>query len=197
MITYRSDGISGVYRIQILESNPNGYYKFFVFCLDWTLLSSQPYQQPHSIPPVGGPTLSQGPKIQSRHHLAQNSVPSVPPPPEVSGYWFFNSWSISDKFLNIHIQPLSESFWNLVSDIYPYPNATLVNTKQTGSGYRSTNWPSFLKTYSSIACSMTLIHDKCAVGWTMHSRNLVNLNLTLIKPKLHIWPQKFGNFWKK
>jgi len=29
---------------------------------------SEPYQ-PHSIPPIGGSTLSQGPKIQSRHHL--------------------------------------------------------------------------------------------------------------------------------
>jgi len=27
---------------------------------------------------------------------------------------------------------------------------------------------------------MTLIHDKCAVGWTTLGRNLVNLNLTLI-----------------
>jgi len=30
---------------------------------------------------------------------------------------------------------------------------------------------------------MTLIHDKCAVGWTNLGRNLVNVNLTLIKPK--------------
>ena len=37
----------------------------------------------------------------------------------------------------------------------------------------------------------------CAVGWTTLGRNLVNLSLTLIKPKRHIWPQKFGNFWKK
>jgi len=44
---------------------------------------------------------------------------------------------------------------------------------------------------------MTLIHDKCAVGWTTLGRNLVKLNLTLIKPKPHIWPQKFRNFWKK
>jgi len=33
---------------------------------------------------------------------------------------------------------------------------------------------------------MTLIHEKCAVGWTTLGRNLVNLNLTLIKPKPHI-----------
>jgi len=44
---------------------------------------------------------------------------------------------------------------------------------------------------------MTLIYDKCAVGWTWLGRNFGNLNLTLIKPKPHIWPQKFGNFWKK
>jgi len=30
------------------------------------------------------------------------------------------------NFLNIHIQSLSENFWNLVSDIHPYTNATLV-----------------------------------------------------------------------
>jgi len=30
---------------------------------------------------------------------------------------------------------------------------------------------------------MTLIRDKCAVGWTTLGINLVNLNLTLIKPK--------------
>jgi len=57
-----------------------------------------------------------------------------------------------------------------------------LNTKQTCSGYRSTSGPSFLKTYSSIDSNMTLIHDKCAVGWTTLGRNLVNLNLTLIKP---------------
>jgi len=67
-------------------------------------------------------------------------------------------------------------------------NATLVKYK-TGSGYRCTSGPSFLKTYSSTACNMTLIiiHDKCAVGWTtLVGRNLVNLNLTLIKHKPHI-----------
>jgi len=61
-----------------------------------------------------------------------------------------------------------------------------LNTKQTGSGYKSTSGPSFLKTYSSIACNMTLIHYKCAVDCTALGRNLVNLNLTLIKPKPHI-----------
>ena len=68
--------------------------------------------------------------------------------------------------------------------------------KQTGNGYRSTSGPSSLKTYSSIACNMTLIHDKCAVGWTTLGRNLVNLNQTHIKPKPHIWPQNFGNLKK-
>jgi len=52
-----------------------------------------------------------------------------------------------------------------------------LNTKQIGSGYRSTSGTSFWKTYSSIACNMTLIHDKCAVGWTTLGGNLVNLNL--------------------
>jgi len=90
------------------------------------------------------------------------------------------------RFLNIHIQSLSENFWNLVSDIHPYPNATLAKYK---TNRPSTSGPLFLKTYSSIACNMTLIHCKCAAGWTTLGRNLVNLNLTLIKPKPHIWPQ--------
>jgi len=30
--------------------------------------------------------------------------------------------------------------------------------------------------------------------WTTLGRNLVNLNLTLVKRKPHIWPQKFRNF---
>jgi len=71
-----------------------------------------------------------------------------------------------------------------------------LNTKQTGSGYRSTSGPSFLKSYSSIACNMTLIHDKCAVGWTTLGRNLVNVNLKLIKPKPDIWPQNLETFEK-
>ena len=58
-----------------------------------------------------------------------------------------------------------------------------LKTKQTGSGYRSTSGPSFLKTYSSITCNMTLIHDKRAVGWTTLGRNLVDVNLKVIKPK--------------
>jgi len=72
-----------------------------------------------------------------------------------------------------------------------------LNTKQTGSGYTPTTGPSCLKTYLSIACNMTLIHDKCTVSWTTLGRNLVNLNLTLIKPKPRICPQKLGNFGKK
>jgi len=32
---------------------------------------------------------------------------------ETSGYWFFNSWSIFEKILRIHIQSLSENFWSL------------------------------------------------------------------------------------
>jgi len=40
-----------------------------------------------------------------------------------------------------------------------------LDTKQTGSGYRFTSGPSFLRTYSCITCNITLIHDKCAVGW--------------------------------
>ena len=55
-----------------------------------------------------------------------------------------------------------------------------LNTQQTGSGCRPAS--SFLKTYSSIACSMTLIHDKCAVVYTTLGRNVVNLNLSP-KPK--------------
>jgi len=61
-------------------------------------------------------------------------------------------------------------------------------------GYRSSSGPSFLKTYSSVAYAMTLIHDKCAVDCTTYGRNL--LNLTLIKPKTKIWPQKFRNLNK-
>jgi len=30
----------------------------------------------------------------------------------------------------------------------------------------------------------------------MLGRNLVTVNLTVIKPEPHIWPRKFGNFWK-
>jgi len=61
-----------------------------------------------------------------------------------------------------------------------------LNTKQIGSGYRSNSGLSFFKTYSSIACNMTLIDDKCAVRWTTLGRNLVNANLKLIKPKPYI-----------
>jgi len=59
-----------------------------------------------------------------------------------------------------------------------------LNAQETGSGYRSVSGPSFLKTYSSVACNMTLIQDKCAVDCTTLGRNVVNLNLTLnLKPK--------------
>jgi len=57
-----------------------------------------------------------------------------------------------------------------------------LNTKQTGSGYRFTSGLSFLKTYSSIARNIILIHDNSAVRWTTLGRNLVNRSLTLIKP---------------
>ena len=105
---------------------------------------------------------------------------------EVSGYWFFNSWSISKKFL--HIQSLSENFWNLVSDIHLHATLAKHAINRPASG------PSFLKTYSSVACNTILIHCKCAVDCTTLGRNVVNLTL---KPKPQIWLQKFGNFWKK
>jgi len=41
---------------------------------------------------------------------------------------------------------------------------------ETGTGSRSTSGLSFLKTYSSIACNMTLNQGKCAVGWTTLGR---------------------------
>jgi len=37
---------------------------------------------------------------------------------------------------------------------------------------------------------------QCALGWTMLGRNLVNLNLTLIKPKPNIWRQNLATFEK-
>jgi len=52
-----------------------------------------------------------------------------------------------------------------------------LNTKQRG--YRFAGGLSFLKTYSSITCNMTLIHDKCAVDCTTLARNAVILNLSL------------------
>jgi len=57
----------------------------------------------------------------------------------------------------MHIKSLTENFLNLGMGHW-------LNTTQTGSGYKFTSGPSFLKTYSSIACNMTLTHDKCAVG---------------------------------
>jgi len=44
-----------------------------------------------------------------------------------------------------------------------------------GSGYRSSSRPSFLKTYSSAACNMTVTQDKCAADCTTLGRNVVNL----------------------
>jgi len=38
---------------------------------------------------------------------------------------FFTPDPYPKKFLHIHIQSLSENFWNLVSDIHPYPIAML------------------------------------------------------------------------
>jgi len=44
---------------------------------------------------------------------------------EVSGYWFFNSWSISEKILVYPCPILIQNFLNLVSNIHPYPIVTL------------------------------------------------------------------------
>jgi len=116
---------------------------------------------------------------------------------EVNGYWFFDSWSISEKFFEYPYPNLIRKFLEFS---IRYPSVSKCDTghiRNKHSGYKSTRGPPFLKTYSSIACNMTQIHDRCAVGWTTLGRNLVTPNLTLIKPKPHIWPQKFGNFWKK
>jgi len=48
-----------------------------------------------------------------------------------------------------------------------------LKTKQTSCGYRSASGPSFLKTYLSTSCNVTLTHDKCAVHCTKLSRNVV------------------------
>jgi len=48
-----------------------------------------------------------------------------------------------------------------------------LNTKQTGSGYKSANGPSFFKIYSSVACNMTLTHYKCAVNCTTLGKNVL------------------------
>jgi len=86
--------------------------------------------------------------------------------------------------LLIHIQ---KNFCISVSNPYPkiseiwYPISICIrmqhwlNTKQTGSGYKSANVPSFLKTDSSVTCNMTLIHYKCAVDCTTLGKNAVNL----------------------
>ena len=49
--------------------------------------------------------------------------------------------------------------------------------KQTGSGNRPANGPSFLKIYSSVAFNMTLIHCKCAVDCTTLGKNVANQTL--------------------
>jgi len=50
-----------------------------------------------------------------------------------------------------------------------------------GSGYRSSSRPSFFKTYSSIACNMTVMQDKYALGCTTLGRNILNLNHKSLK----------------
>jgi len=44
------------------------------------------------------------------------------------------------------------------------------------SGYRSAIGSSLLKTYSSVACNVTLAHDKSALGCPKLSSILLNLN---------------------
>ena len=44
---------------------------------------------------------------------------------------------------------------------------------------------------------MTLLHDKCAVGWTTLGRNVVNVNLTLKTLTTHLTTKVWKNFWKK
>ena len=44
------------------------------------------------------------------------------------------------NFWNIHIQSLFKNFWNLVSDIHPYPNAKLVKYEAN----RQQRWPESL-----------------------------------------------------
>ena len=69
------------------------------------------------------------------------------------------------------LDPYPKNFLISISNPYPkipeiwYPISIGIrmqhwlNMKQTGSGYRSTSGPSFLKTYLSITCTMTLIPD--------------------------------------
>ena len=59
-----------------------------------------------------------------------------------------------------------------------------LNAKQTGCGYRFASGPSFLKTYSSVTCNMTLIYNKGAVDCTALGRNVVNQTKPL-HPKLN------------
>jgi len=58
-----------------------------------------------------------------------------------------------------------------------------LNTQQTGSAYKSASGSSFLKTYSSVACNMTLIHLVCSklyYAWYKRSKPKPNH----FKPKL-------------
>ena len=48
-----------------------------------------------------------------------------------------------------------------------------------GSGYRSACGPSYLKTYLSVICNVTVTHDECAVDCSRLDKNVLNL-----KPKL-------------
>jgi len=83
---------------------------------------------------------------------------------------------------DIHIQSLSKiSEIEYLISIHIRMRHWLI-TKHTGSGYLSTSGPSFLKTYSSVASSMTLSHGMCGVDCTTLGRNVVNLNL-IFKPK--------------
>ena len=147
-----------------------------------------PFDCPNTVCLIAFPSINQTPKQNYPSQLEKISRYPKENEPEI----FLNTYPYQrkadfdlltpdpypKKILNVHIQTSSENFWNLVSDIHPYPNVTLVKYV-TGSGERSTTGPSFLKTYSSIAWTMTLIHDKCAVDCTTLRGNLVNLSLTL------------------
>jgi len=57
------------------------------------------------------------------------------------------------------------------------------------SAYRSNNGPSFLKTYSSTTCNMTVTHNECAIDCTTLGRNVVN-------PKRNSKPKPLTKAWK-
>jgi len=42
--------------------------------------------------------------------------------------------------------------------------------------HRSASGPSIMKTYSSVTCNMTLLHDKNALGHATLASNILNLN---------------------